>query len=88
LSFQAVPKGFEPAIIRKALGGETSNFANLLTVDYNATLHILSKEINPNIVQEQLGHASIDLTLNTYSHVIKSMRGIAANALEEVVGSD
>jgi integrase len=45
-------------------------------------------EINPKIVQEQLGHASIHLTLNTYSHVIKSMRGIAANALEEVVGSD
>lgn len=52
-----------------------------------ATL-LLSKEINPKIVQEQLGHASIHLTLNTYSHVIKSMRGIAANALEEVVGSD
>jgi hypothetical protein len=45
-------------------------------------------EINPKIVQEQLGHSSINLTLNTYSHVIKSMRGIAANALEDVVGSD
>ena len=45
-------------------------------------------EINPKIVQEQLGHSSINLTLNTYSHVIKSMRGIAANALEEVVGAD
>jgi integrase len=52
-----------------------------------ATL-LLSKDINPKIVQEQLGHSSIHLTLNTYSHVIKSMRGIAANALEEVVGSD
>ncbi len=51
-----------------------------------ATL-LLSKEINPKIVQEQLGHSSINLTLNTYSHVIKSMRGIAANALEEVVGA-
>jgi len=36
-----------------------------------ATL-LLSKEINPKIVQEQLGHSSINLTLNTYSHVIKS----------------
>jgi integrase len=52
-----------------------------------ATL-LLSKEINPKIVQEQLGHSSINLILNTYSHVIKSMRGIAANALEEVAGSD
>ncbi|HEU0292463.1 MAG TPA: tyrosine-type recombinase/integrase [Anaerolineales bacterium] len=52
-----------------------------------ATL-LLSKEINPKIIQEQLGHSSINLTLHTYSHVIKSMRGIAANALEDVVGSD
>ena len=52
-----------------------------------ATL-LLSKEINPKIVQEQLGHSSINLALNTYSHVIMSMRGIAANALEDVVGSD
>jgi integrase len=49
---------------------------------------MLSKDINPKIVQEQLGHSSISLTLNTYSHVIKSMRGIAANALEDIVGSD
>ena len=35
-----------------------------------------------------LGHSSINLTLNTYSHVIKSMRGIAANTLEDVVGSN
>jgi integrase len=47
---------------------------------------LLSKEINPKIVQERLGHSSINLTLNTYSHVIKSMRDIAANALEDVVG--
>jgi integrase len=52
-----------------------------------ATL-LLSKEINPKIVQEQLGHSSIHLTLNMYSHVIKSMRGIAANAIKDVVRSD
>jgi MFS transporter len=56
-------------------------------IGLNATL-LLSKEINPKIVQRQLGHSSISLTLNTYSHVIKSMRGIAANALEDVVGTD
>ena len=52
-----------------------------------ATL-LLSKEINPKIVQEQLRPSSINRTLNTYSHLIKSMMGIAANALEDVVGSD
>src|ERR1051325_1345637 len=29
---------------------------------------------NPKVVQERLGHSSITLTLNTYSHVIPSLR--------------
>jgi hypothetical protein len=30
----------------------------------------------------------MNLTVDTYSHVIKSIKGIAANAFEDVVGSD
>jgi integrase len=28
---------------------------------------------HPRYVQEQLGHASIDITLDTYSHIIEGM---------------
>ena len=34
----------------------------------HATLLLLAG-INPKIVQERLGHASIDMTLDTYSHL-------------------
>ena len=38
-----------------------------------ATL-LLSKNVNPKVVSEMLGHASIAITLDTYSHVLPTMR--------------
>ena len=48
----------------------------------HATL-LLKKGINPKIVQERLGHASIHLTLDTYSHVIPSMQKEAAKEIDD-----
>jgi integrase len=47
-----------------------------------ATL-LLSRNVNPKIVSEMLGHATIAITLNTYSHVLPDMQEKAARALEE-----
>lgn len=46
-----------------------------------ATL-LLSEGINPKIVSERLGHASIVLTLDTYSHVLPTMQEDATAKLE------
>ena len=51
-----------------------------------ATL-LLSKGVHPKLVQELLGHADIATTLDTYSHVIPSMAGKTASAMEEVLGA-
>jgi integrase len=37
-------------------------------------------------VSEALGHASIGITLDVYSHVMPTMSQVAADALEEVFG--
>jgi integrase len=50
-----------------------------------ATL-LLSKNVNPKIVQEMLGHATITQTMDTYAHVIPGMGDGAAAALEEALG--
>jgi integrase len=50
-----------------------------------ATL-LLSKNVNPKIVQEMLGHATISQTMDTYSHVLPGMGDVAATALEEALG--
>ena len=49
-----------------------------------ATL-LLSRNVNPKIVSEMLGHANIAITLDTYSHVLPDMQEKAAKALEEAL---
>lgn len=49
-----------------------------------ATL-LLSKDVNPKIVSEMLGHASVSITLDIYSHLLPDMQEKAAKALEEAL---
>lgn len=51
-----------------------------------ATLMLLAG-VNPKVVSERLGHASITLTLDTYSHVLPSMQEEAAAKLEAMFGA-
>lgn len=45
-----------------------------------ATL-LLLHNVNPKVVSERLGHASIGITLDTYSHVLPTMQKQAADAI-------
>jgi integrase len=49
-----------------------------------ATL-LLSANENPKVVSERLGHASIVLTLDTYSHVLPDMQQAATEKLEAML---
>jgi len=49
-----------------------------------ATL-LLSRGVHPKFVQELLGHATIAITLDTYSHVMPSMGDATATAMEEAL---
>jgi len=49
-----------------------------------ATL-LLSAGENPKVVSERLGHASIVLTLDTYSHVLPTMQQSATDKLEKMM---
>lgn len=48
-----------------------------------ATLH-LQKGTHPKIVQEMLGHSTIALTLDTYSHVAPGLHATAARQLDSL----
>lgn len=50
----------------------------------HATL-LLQQGVHPKIVQERLGHATIGITLDTYSHVIPGMQKRAAADLEKAL---
>ena len=53
---------------------------------YTAALLLLEKNVHPKIVSELLGYSSVTLTLNTYSHIINPLSGVAADAMDEIVG--
>jgi integrase len=50
----------------------------------HATL-LMSAGEHPKVVQEPLGHSSIQLTLDTYSHVIPGMQERATDRLEALL---
>ena len=45
---------------------------------------LLSHNVHPKVVQERLGHASIQTTLNTYSHLIPDMQHTAVNVFDKI----
>ena len=46
---------------------------------------MLKQGIHPKIVQERLGHASIQITLDTYSHVAPGLQEAAAKRFDELL---
>lgn len=49
----------------------------------HATLMLL-QGVHPKVVSERLGHASIGITLDTYSHVLPTMQAEAVRAFDEL----
>ena len=47
---------------------------------------LFQRNIHPKHVQEMLGHASVAITLDTYSHMLPSMGGEVADAIGEALG--
>ncbi|WP_339063632.1 tyrosine-type recombinase/integrase [Tepidibacillus marianensis] len=52
----------------------------------HATL-LLEEGIHPKIVSERLGHSSINITLDTYSHVLPNIQEEAANRFNELLSN-
>lgn len=47
--------------------------------------HMLASNIHPKIVQERLGHSSIAITMDIYSHLMPNMQGGAAAAVDDAM---
>jgi integrase len=46
---------------------------------------MLKQGIHPKIVQERLGHTSIQITLDTYSHLVPGLQEAAAARFDEIL---
>jgi integrase len=76
-----VKRYFKPLLTVAGLP-ETVRFYDLRHT--HATL-LLKAGVHPKIVSERLGHSSITLTLDTYSHVLPGMQDEAANKLDAML---
>ena len=47
---------------------------------------LLSANVHPAVVQSALGHSSITLTIDTYSHVMPGLEEAAARRIDDVLG--
>src|ERR671913_920933 len=47
---------------------------------------LFERNVHPQLVQELLGHASVAITLDTYSHMLPGMGGEAAEAMDKALG--
>jgi integrase len=46
---------------------------------------LLTRGTHPKLVQELLGHATVSITLDTYSHVLPGMDGDVAAGMEDLL---
>ncbi|MFC1899412.1 site-specific integrase [Chloroflexota bacterium] len=69
--------------------GDLVKRTGLKPIRFHDTRHthasiMLKQGIHPKIVQERLGHSSIQITLDTYSHVAPGLQAAAAKSFDEV----
>ena len=71
---------FKPLLKKAGLSGFTFH-----SLRHTCATLLCSKNVNPKIIQEMMGHANISQTMDTYSHLMPGMGEAAATALEEAL---
>ena len=79
--YNLVPRSFKPLLERAGLP-HTVRFHDLR---HTAASLLFSKGVHPKVVQEMLGHSTITITLDTYSHVLPGMQERAVSAMEDAL---
>ena len=74
---RAFKKALERAGIRTSI--------RLYDLRHTTATLLLQAGVNPKIVSERLGHSTIVLTLDVYSHVLPNMQEEATVQLEEMI---
>jgi integrase len=79
-----VQEAFKPALERAGLSKDVRLYDLRHT---HATLLLLAG-VHPKVVSERLGHSSVAITLDVYSHVLPNMQAEAAEKLDALLYGD
>jgi integrase len=74
-------RSFKPILERAGLPRNV----RLHDIRHTCATLLLGKGVHPTIVQELLGHATIAITLDTYSHVLPTMQDEAVIAMDSAL---
>jgi len=72
---------FKPALRAAGLSEDLSLYA----LRHSCATLLLQANVHPKIVAERLGHSSVTLTLDVYSHVLPTMQTEATAQLERML---
>ena len=81
IRLNVVQKHFKPILERANL----PTTLRLYDLRHSCATLLLSANENPKVVSERLGHSSITLTMDTYSHVLPDMQQGASDKLERML---
>lgn len=71
---------FKPALVKAELAG-----FNLYSLRHTHATLLLANGENAKVASERLGHSTVVLTLDTYSHVLPDMQQQAAERIENLL---
>jgi integrase len=75
-------RNWKPLLLRVGLPTST----RLHDLRHTCATLLLSRGVPVKVVSEMLGHASVSITLDIYSHVLPDMQESAARAMDEALG--
>jgi hypothetical protein len=75
-------RSFKPLLAKAKLPAVTFH-----ALRHSAATLALAAGVNPKVVQERLGHSSVTLTLDTYSHAVPTLGKDAAARLDSLLGT-
>jgi integrase len=76
---------WQTAIFKKALIAVELPPIRFHDLRHTAATLLLSRGVHPKVVSEMLGHASITLTLDTYSHLVPVLHDHAAELMDSIL---
>ncbi len=75
-----------PAVLRAALGAGGTPPITFHDLRHTCASLLFQRNVHPKFVQELLGHASVAITLDTYSHMLPGTGSEAVDAMSEALG--
>ena len=87
-------RNFKPCLLKAGLAKESMTKQGTKKIEGKFRMYdlrhthatmLLKANVHPKVVSERLGHASISLTLDTYSHILPTMQETAVEALGQAM---